>query len=556
MLLKQIFILIFVIMSFSILISFYKLRAVEGKTAKYMRLLTFFTFFPVVFNTIGFAAPNQIVAEISFSLFFSSIDILLICLFLFMCAYTDFDMKQSVYSFVSHSIVLIDILSLCANTLFHHSFVVEQVDFKGAHYYNATDMFIAYDLHLAVCYLLCATSFLILIRKLISSPSIYKKNYYMILIPLIVVLMVDGASIAYKLPLNYSILAYSAMVVLFRYLSLVSAPKALVNNTVMLTVESMDAGIICFDMNGKYAFSNKALWKIFGLDEDRKRAEELFIERNRDFGLGDKDFFKWDEKFEVGAKIIYLGIEYSKMYDNKKRFVGSYFHMTDNTEFVKHNQELLQQVYDENEAKTNFVSRISHEIRTPLNSIYGMNEMILRDATQPQIIEYSKDIKASSDMVINIINDVLDYSRVSSGKMELVLEDYNCGDMLKHLYKMMAVSAKNKGLELEFDISQNLPAMLNGDKGRIEQILVNLISNAIKYTTAGKVKLKLAGRRNGEEINLHFAVEDTGIGIKKEDIPRLFVAYDRIEEVKHHSIQGTNWSRNKYYCSAAQINEC
>lgn len=544
MALKIFFIVIFALMAIIITVSLIRLHTLEGNLARAMRVLAFSGILPVVTNIVAFATTDFKISEIFFSLFFMSIDELLVHLLLFIRLYSDQKDSYLRHRVVMAILIVVDNISILLNIFFHHAFEVEQVYFKGATYYVATKIYTPYYVHLIICYLMCMISFLILIRKTISSPSIYKIKYYMILLPLIIVVIVDGMAIFLNLPVNYSIIAYGIMIIIFEYLTFHYAPQALINNTVLLAVENMNAGIICFDYMGKYAFSNKALWNIFGLEESKEVAEKAFAERTAIFGLDEKEHYKWDERLAVGAKIVFLSVDYSKVYDARNQYVGTYIHMVDNSEQIRHNEELLQQVRDENEAKTNFVSRISHEIRTPLNSVYGMNEMILQETDNPKIIEYANDIKVSTDMVINIINDVLDYSRVSAGKMELICENYNLGNMLTHLRNMMQVPAKKKGIDLVIDVSPSIPAMINGDSNRIEQILVNLISNAIKYTTAGSVRLTIAGRQTGDNIRLHFAVKDTGIGIKKEDIPRLFVAYDRIEEVKHHSIQGTGLGIN------------
>lgn len=192
-----------------------------------------------------------------------------------------------------------------------------------------------------------------------------------------------------------------------------------------------------------------------------------------------------------------------------------------------------------NQAKGRFLAQMSHEIRTPINAIIGMNEMILRESSEKNITEYAKDIKGASQLLLSIVNEILDLSKIESGKMEIIDTEYNLNTLIKDLTAMISLKAESKNLTFTVDVDKALPANLYGDDVRIRQVLTNLLSNAIKYTKEGNVRLHISGETQGDTVTLFCSVKDTGIGIKKEHLARLFDEYMRIEENSNHYEEGT-----------------
>ena len=197
-----------------------------------------------------------------------------------------------------------------------------------------------------------------------------------------------------------------------------------------------------------------------------------------------------------------------------------------------------------NQAKSKFLARMSHEIRTPINAIMGMNEMILRESDEEPIRNYAKDVKDSSVVLLNIVNEILDSSKLESGMMELVPVDYKMNHLLSDLYHMFDVRAAEKNLTLKFEIDPQIPSELHGDDKRIKQVLMNLLSNAVKYTKVGQVALKISCDTVEDMAILHCAVKDTGIGIKTEDIGKLYEEFRRIDLDKNRNIEGTGLGMN------------
>ena len=191
------------------------------------------------------------------------------------------------------------------------------------------------------------------------------------------------------------------------------------------------------------------------------------------------------------------------------------------------------------ESKGRFLAKMSHEIRTPINAVLGMDEMILRESNELAIREYALDIQSAGKSLLSIINDILDISKIESGKMEIIPVEYDFSSMVHDTVNMISIKAKAKSLEVYTEVDVNLPSRLIGDDIRIRQILTNLLNNAVKYTEKGSITLAVSGEMNGEEILLHFEVRDTGIGIKKEDIPKLYEHFTRIEEKRNRNIEGS-----------------
>lgn len=192
------------------------------------------------------------------------------------------------------------------------------------------------------------------------------------------------------------------------------------------------------------------------------------------------------------------------------------------------------------EAKSSFLSNMSHEIRTPINAVLGMNEMILRESTDPQILEYAANVKSAGNSLLGIVNDILDFSKIEAGKMDILPVQYHLGSTINDLINLVAAKAADKGLELETNIDETIPVQLIGDEVRIKQCVTNILTNAVKYTEKGTVTLNVTYRRvDDDNIMLGFRVVDTGIGIKEEDLEKLFSPFERIEEIRNRTIEGT-----------------
>lgn len=192
------------------------------------------------------------------------------------------------------------------------------------------------------------------------------------------------------------------------------------------------------------------------------------------------------------------------------------------------------------DTKNNFFASMSHEIRTPINSIIGLNEMILRSNPSEETREYAENIQNASKMLLNLVNDILDLSRIEMKRLEILPVEYQTKKLFEELIAMMEIRMQEKKLEFQIDIDSQLPAVLYGDSRRIEQILLNLLTNAVKYTEQGTVTLSVHEEaRHGDRIRMTVSVRDTGIGIRKEDMEYLFDSFRRIDEGKNRNVEGS-----------------
>ncbi len=227
------------------------------------------------------------------------------------------------------------------------------------------------------------------------------------------------------------------------------------------------------------------------------------------------------------------------------------YRLVEYIELVKTRQSIedqLQIAKSANEAKSRFLSNISHEIRTPINAVLGFDEMILRESKDDEILGYARDIQSSGKTLLALINDILDFSKIEAGKMEIVPVEYELGSMMNDIVNMSEMRAREKSLKLHVNVDENTPHILYGDEIRIKQCIINIITNAVKYTEEGSVTLDVGYEvveteesfdEDEDFIDLKVSVSDTGIGIRQEDMDKLLGAFERIDAQRNRTIEGT-----------------
>ncbi len=223
--------------------------------------------------------------------------------------------------------------------------------------------------------------------------------------------------------------------------------------------------------------------------------------------------------------------------------------------------EMAKKAEASNQAKSAFLSSMSHEIRTPINAVLGMDEMILRESNEDNIIGYANDIMSAGHSLLSLVNDVLDFSKIEAGKLSIISVEYEFSSVINDLYTVIRKRALDKGLELKLDIDPSIPSVLYGDEIRLKQIVTNILTNAVKYTNEGSVTLIVKRVQKEKEafsdgsechgnacfarpVHLYFEVKDTGIGIKEEDMERLFNPFERMDENRNRTIEGTGLGLN------------
>ncbi|MBR5361050.1 MAG: histidine kinase, partial [Lachnospiraceae bacterium] len=191
-------------------------------------------------------------------------------------------------------------------------------------------------------------------------------------------------------------------------------------------------------------------------------------------------------------------------------------------------------------AKSRFLAQMSHEIRTPINAVLGMNEMILRGTKDQEVLDHARDISDAGKNLLSIINSILDFSKIEDGKMEIIPVRYELSSVINNLVNSISERARSKSLKLNINIDETLPSVLYGDDVRITQVIMNLLTNAVKYTEKGSVTLTMHKNRSEDNnVYIDVSVKDTGIGIKQEDMGRLFESFERLDVTRNRNIEGT-----------------
>ena len=310
-------------------------------------------------------------------------------------------------------------------------------------------------------------------------------------------------------------------------------------------IDRISEGIIAVDNDGRIQYYNEPVTKLYPefdaffrsrtLPTDVKTVRTPYdIVSSIVDAVRDGRTISIDDRIYTPEKneLIYNGESY-----------GSLYALVDDTEHYRYMDELQKQkeIADSaNEAKSRFLASMSHEIRTPINAVLGMDEMILRESAEENTREYASNIMSAGRTLLSLINDILDLSKVEEGRMDIIPVQYDLSSLINDLVNMIRGRAEEKGLELHVNAEKDTPGILTGDEIRIRQCVMNLLTNAVKYTEAGEVNLKVSYEDiDDRHIDLSFTVEDTGIGMKAEDMAKLFSPYERIEEERNRSIEGT-----------------
>ena len=248
-----------------------------------------------------------------------------------------------------------------------------------------------------------------------------------------------------------------------------------------------------------------------------------------------------EESFELAGRYYEGHLRVVKDYEMITRgYTILLVDVTKTREYIRELNEMREKAEEANQSKSNFLANMSHEIRTPMNAVVGMSELIIEECRGQKIYDYACDIKTAALNLLSIINDILDLSKVEAGKMELVEDEYFVQELVQDAVNLVRVVAEQKDLEFKVELAEEIPSKLRGDEGRIRQILINILNNSIKFTKEGYVYLGVSGKYTDDEwLDLVFTVKDTGIGIKKEDLDRIFEAFRQLDMNRNRKTEGT-----------------
>ena len=304
-------------------------------------------------------------------------------------------------------------------------------------------------------------------------------------------------------------------------------------------LESMGDGVIALDDHDRLVSYNRAAANIFAHLPAHRLGENIrVVEDFREEMLNEDiphSFSLNGQHYESHSKHII---------DENGKIQGSVIlilDMTDIKAYINEIKRVRRQAEKASIAKSEFLANMSHEIRTPMNAIIGLNDIIMEECGDTEIYAYANDVKSAAKNLLTIINDILDLSKVEAGKMELVNVNYYIKSMADEVIGMMDMAASQRGLILKYECDETIPCRYRGDDGRIKQILINILSNAIKFTKKGYVRTYITGKpgKDTDEELLTFCVEDTGCGIREEDLEKIFEDFRQVDSKRNRSVDGT-----------------
>ncbi|MBO5302860.1 MAG: response regulator [Lachnospiraceae bacterium] len=338
---------------------------------------------------------------------------------------------------------------------------------------------------------------------------------------------------------------FAGLLVLFYALTEINHSRINVSNMSEILYHSLSLPVLVFDSNKKLRILNDAAHTFFNIGREKDAYEGLKLQDL--FDLDNMAFDFTENRRDIDATCsrnwLYCNLVINRIHDSYGDTNGYTILVTDLSERVKTMQDLEEATIEAkcaNQAKSTFLANMSHEIRTPMNAIIGFSELILKMELSPEVREYVQDIKSSSHNLLAIINDILDISKIESGKMELVCASYYMKGLLGDVALIIANQAEKKGLEFTMQVDPNIPNKLYGDKIRIRAILVNILNNAVKYTKKGSISFETRLlRQTGDNIALEFKISDTGVGIKKENLDTLFQSFSQLDQSIHYGVEGS-----------------
>ena len=367
--------------------------------------------------------------------------------------------------------------------------------------------------------------------------------------------------------MNYTILIFVVLVPLFGYLVAISGIIEGFDTTPLFAAIAVGIFAIAIarkhvfdvaDTAGELILANLENAIIIlnndnGYEYSNKRAKELYPSLNkysRGKTIDDPSvlrLFESDktEQISIGDRRFEININRVRPNGEDIGKTAILFDITDSTEQMAKMRSLKDEAEEASRAKSFFLASVSHEIRTPINTIMGMSEVLLRDYATDSTRAYIQNIRNSGNTLLDLISDILDFSKIESGKLELVRDRFDLKGMLGDVVNLTKFRCDQKGHEFIVDITKDIPRFIIGDELRIRQILVNILSNAVKYTDKGFIKFKFSfKRRNDFDIDLLVVIEDSGSGIKFENQDKIFSSFGREKMVDNNKIGGTGLGLN------------
>ena len=355
--------------------------------------------------------------------------------------------------------------------------------------------------------------------------------------PMIGMKAIPGSSIAQTI----------GLFIMYGAVNFASHSEITISNMSEFVYYSLTVPVLVYDANQKLQILNDAAYPFMGVKKNERGSFDI-VGIDSLFHTDKGDIFDFEGNSQEADAVCshnlsYCSLSINKIYDDFDDTIGYIIIVTDLSErmnSMKRLEEAKQDAENANHAKSTFLANMSHEIRTPMNAIIGFSELVLKMNITDEVRSYVNDIKFSSHNLLAIINDILDISKIESGKMELVLDSYFTSQLLNDVSMIISPQVKQKGLHFEAKIDQNIPRVLYGDKVRLRSVLTNILNNAVKYTQEGSITFEASiVKQTTTHVTLEFKISDTGIAIRPENLENLFESFERFDQKIHYGIEGS-----------------
>lgn len=330
----------------------------------------------------------------------------------------------------------------------------------------------------------------------------------------------------------------------YRAVNFINRSHITVDNMSSYVYSSLTTPVLVFDENYKLCLFNDVACQFLGLPKEN--VDNISIASLFSAQIDEMYFLSNKQKnMDVVCNYnrVHCNISISKIFDDYSDVIGYIVAVTDISERLEYITKLEQAIKDAenaNQAKTTFLANMSHEIRTPMNAVIGFAELALKKEISKEVREYIENIRLASRNLLAIINDILDITKIESGKMEVVPANYYIADLLDDVSLIISQQAKKKGLAFVMKTDEQVPTKLFGDKVRLRGALINILNNAVKYTKEGTVTFEVKVlNRIDDALTLSFIIKDTGIGIRPEDQENLFKSFARFDQRLHYGVEGS-----------------
>ncbi len=532
-----------VIQLFAVVVCFFTLiLLVKGDTTSGQKMMTYFMFFELIQNAgylLEFITTTPEAALISIKIQYLGACFVMLYFSMFIYNYCNRPIPTPLF----YLMLAVDCTVLIAQwTCEHHSLYYAKMEF-------VTDLYPHYEfvygpMFWAFAFISNMLPVVLVMRVLIRTyrTDTYwkRRNHYLMFIFLTIFISLVFLFHALKFIENYDPTPAMMAFVLSTIVIFVWNPQNydLSRAAANIVLNSLDDSVIMLDSRQIIISFNSPAAKIFKDQNEFAIGNSISV-----LPYFSQDFFDSDSKQEIRlGNNFYEG--HIRRITDPKGFLRGYviliFDVTETRHYINELTIMRQKAEAANEAKSTFLANMSHEIRTPMNAIVGISELIKEESRGRKVYNFACDIKEASSHLLEIINDILDLSKVESGKMELLENDYSLADMVKGVTDLMTIPASQHGLELKVEINENLPCLLCGDEKRIRQVLINLINNSIKFTKRGHIHVHVDGRQISDStVELYVNIEDTGVGIKEEDLSRIFDSFQQVNSKGNRDVEGT-----------------